>query len=497
MRSKTSPRTPMTPGRAGVVVAALLLVGCGRIGFDEGRGEDGGTVDATLDAGDADARADAVADAAGDAATDADAGGPDVWPRVSVGDGRIQVQDLVVDGSGAIYLTGYFDGTANFGDGDRASVGERDAFVVSYEQTGAHRFTRTWGSATRDEGEAVLLDSAGDLWVTGFFTGMVDFGGGTKTSAGGRDVFLMRMSRTGEYQASFAYGGAGDDGGGKLARIGLVDVVLVGSFGDTIDFGSGMLSTGATAACFVALIEPSGSDLWSRAWGDVRFNACRGVAVASDGSIYTTGFYEGMLDFGGGAEPYRGIQDAFVLALTEDGVYRWSRTFGASGFDYGNDVAVDDAGNLYVSGYFEGTADIDPGGGTLTGQGSRDIFIVSYDRDGVVRWQKSFGGAGCDEGRGVITTGSTFYFTGAFEGPVDFGGGSLVTEGADAFVVALDTASGTHRWSVPVGTPGADIGRAVGVLRDGRVVVAAAVDGDDTGCGTATRANLYVGPVGP
>ena len=101
----------------------------------------------------------------------------------------------------------------------------------------------------------------------------------------------------------------------------------------------------------------------------------------------------------------------------------WVKSFGDGGVDIGNSITVDGSGNVYTTGTFEGTVDFDPGAGTynLSSNGSRDIFVQKMDASGNLLWAKSFGGTGIDSGNSITIDGSgNVYTTGQFQNTVDF-----------------------------------------------------------------------------
>jgi len=116
-------------------------------------------------------------------------------------------------------------------------------------------------------------------------------------------------------------------------------------------------------------------------------------------------------------------------------------------------VAVDGLGNLYVSGSFTGTVDF--GGGPVTSQTSRSIFLASFDAaTGAHRWSRSFGTSNSNLATGLGANASgRILMTGLFWYGIDFGGG-LVSGAGDygsAYAASFDGATGAHRWSTYVG----------------------------------------------
>ena len=105
------------------------------------------------------------------------------------------------------------------------------------------------------------------------------------------------------------------------------------------------------------LAGPVLADVHADRIGSAGPDAGRGVAVDAAGNVYTTGAFSGTLRLGGFTLVSRGDQDLFVGKQDASGNWLWARSAGgASGDDEGRDVAVDAAGNVYVTGIFNGQA---------------------------------------------------------------------------------------------------------------------------------------------
>jgi gliding motility-associated-like protein len=139
-----------------------------------------------------------------------------------------------------------------------------------------------------------------------------------------------------------------------------------------------------------------------------------GIATAIsdiDGSVYVVGKVGSAEAFPGAIRPYQGDTDAFVAKYNSAGDLVWSTHLGTSGQDGARDVVIDDAGNVYVTGYYRNTGDfIADGAATLQGAGASDAFLISFTPDGGTRWKRSFGGSSQDAGLSVAIHESKLYF---------------------------------------------------------------------------------------
>ena len=174
-----------------------------------------------------------------------------------------------------------------------------------------------------------------------------------------------------------------------------------------------------------------------------------GVAVDGSGNVYATGYFEGTVDFGAGDVTSAGGRDGFVTKYNAAGVHQWTNTFGSDLDAAGQGVAVDSAGNVYVTGYFVGIVDFGSGDVRTLRFSTVEVFVTKYNAAGVHQWTDAFGGVSGDSGKSVAVDGSgNVYVTGVFRRDVDFGEdyyGSREND-ADAFVTKYN-AAGVHQWA--------------------------------------------------
>ena len=117
-----------------------------------------------------------------------------LWSKRFGGNGADIARAVTFDPFGAVILTGDFIGTVDFGGGALTSGGVNDVAVVKLDGTGAHVWSKRAGDQAAQVPSGLAADTTGIL-VTGQFTGTIDFGGGAMTSAGGNDVFLVKLAQ--------------------------------------------------------------------------------------------------------------------------------------------------------------------------------------------------------------------------------------------------------------------------------------------------------------
>ncbi len=347
---------------------------------------------------------------------------------------------VAMDGSGSVYVTGYFRGTVDFGGGP-VSTSLTSAFLVKYSSTGLHQWSKklsTSGSGT-DEGTALTADVNGNVVVGGIVYQTSDFGGGPLTSAGGQDVFLAKFSSSGGHTWSKRMGGTGDDSVSKVALDGSGNIVATGYFNGSVDFGGGTLSSSGGRDIYVAKYSSTGSHVWSKRMGGTLDDVATSVAVDGSGNVFITGnFVSSSVDFGGGALLNSAGADIFLAKYSSGGTHVWSKRFGGSftANEMGNDVTTDGAGNVFLTGAVVDT--IDFGGGPLPSDGWYDIYLAKFSPTGAHVWSKR---TGAGAGKGMATDGGdNVIAAGSFSGGtrVNFGGTDLLSPGGDdTFLVKL------------------------------------------------------------
>ncbi len=389
---------------------------------------------------------------------------PDSWQpelesgvvaRLVAGQGGLETirgGDVAVDSAGNVTVVGDFGGTVDLGGGKLTSAGGRDIFVASFGPDGSHRWARPFGGAADDHGLAVVIDDQDNVIVTGDFSNKVDFGDGTLASAGGSDIFVASYTSDGVHRWSRRYGSSCHADVGSSLAASDTGFAVAGWFMCSVDLAGATLKAAAQRDIFVGSFRSRDSLRWGRSFGDSSEDKGRGVALDRDGNVTLIGSFVGDVDFGDGVVTSAGGQDIVIASYSSMGAPRWSKHFGNIGQDYGNSIAIDGA-NIYATGLFGRTADLD--GNILTASGnSLDVFLASFGPGGAHRWSKRFGNGYSESSNAVAVDPSGVCIAGAFRGTVDFGGAKLSSAGGRDLFIACFSSSGAHRWSRRFGQQG-------------------------------------------
>jgi hypothetical protein len=397
-----------------------------------------------------------------------------VWAKRLGGTDYDNVNSLEVDSSGNVYTTGIFSGTADFDPGtgvsNLTSAGGDDVFISKLNSDGSFAWAKSWGGTDYDGVSGLKVDSSGNVYTTGTFYGTADFDPGTGvsnlTSAGGYDVFISKLNSDGSLAWAKSWGGTVYDYANSLEVDSSGNVYSTGTFFGTADFDPGTGVSNLTSAggydVFISKLNSDGSFAWAKSWGGTGSDNVKSLKVDSSGNVYTTGTFQGTVDFDPGTGVSNltsaGGNDVFISKLNSDGSFAWAKSFGGTVSDSVNILQVDSSGNVYTTGTFSGTADFDPGTGVsnFTSAGSVDVFISKLNSDGSFAWAKSFGGTNYDDVSGLkVDSSGNVYTTGTFAGTADFDPGTGVSNltsagGDDVFISKLNS-DGSFAWAKSFG----------------------------------------------
>jgi hypothetical protein len=384
---------------------------------------------------------------------------------------------------------------------------------LSFSQ--AYKWAKSIGSAGEDRGNSITTDASGNVYITGSFAGTADFDPGmgiqTLTSVGGSDIFFAKYDNNGNYQWAKSIGSTGYDGGNSITTDASGDIYITGNFRGTADFEPGVGSQNLTSIgfddIFFAKYDSNGNYIWAKSIGSTGSDSGSSITTDVSGNVYITGGFAGTADFDPGLGSQlmnsTGQADIFFAKYNSNGNYLWAKNIESAGFDLGFSITTDAAGNLYITGFFEGTADFDPGVGTqnLTASGTRETYFAKYNNNGNYIWAKSIGSAGYNSGRSITTDAAgNVYVTGQFVGTADFDPGvstQIINPiGQDDIFFAKYNSNGNYIWAKSIGGTGIGFGSCITTDASGNVYITGYYEGTtdfDPGVGTQNLVSFSSG----
>jgi uncharacterized delta-60 repeat protein len=289
-----------------------------------------------------------------------------VWQRKLSGASSTENGNgIAVDNLGNVYIVG----TINNGS-------TNDILIVKYNTSGTLLWQIILASSGNDVGNGIAVDSSGNVYITG-------------TTGSTNDIITAKYDTNGNilWQRTIN-GNEGYDSGYGIVVDNLGNVYIIG-----IHLNNGNFTP------LIVKYNNSGSLLWQRklsTGSSFATNGNKKIAVDSSGNVYIV-FSRYIVG--------SGAYDAIITKYDTLGAIQWQRKFGNfanNRNDYGNGIAVDSSGSVYITGStYNGTND--------------DILIAKYDTLGAIQWQRTLASSNIDQGNGIAvdSSGTNVYITGS------------------------------------------------------------------------------------
>ena len=294
-----------------------------------------------------------------------DADGKLLWNKRFGGPGHQSAGQARLDAKGDIVVIGRFEETIDLGGGPLTSAGNIDGYVAKFDLQGNHLWSKSFGDGSQQVLGSMDVDSAGNILLTGMFVGAMDFGGGPITTAGGFDVFVAKLDPDGGHVWSQRYGDSQIQTAAAVVVGPSDNVFVTGTFQGVIDFGGGQMlaDPGLLGDMFVVELDAAGKHVQSHGVGGDAQRIPYAMALDEDGSPVVTGQFTGTLDVGGATltSTSQGDYDAFVFKLDPAGKPAFAGRFGDAKMQVGEAVALAAPGQPILGGGFDGVIDFGAG----------------------------------------------------------------------------------------------------------------------------------------
>lgn len=254
------------------------------------------------------------------------------------------------------------------GDLTDANKGDKDIFAVSLDSDGNKIWELQSGTDSNDVANSVVLNSAGEAYITGNTLGQ--FG---QESGSGR-IFVQKVSKEGKLLWTKQYGPDKRASSNAIRMDQDENIYIAG----TTEGEMGEMAYGVSDA-FIMKLDSEGNSLWTCQWGSSGSDEVKGIDIDNSGNIYAIGNTYGTL-----GEANLGLMDIFLSQISSEGKVIYNRQFGSASNETATQVLVDGDNNLYLTGWSDGDfADKQKGSG--------DSIVFKVSKDGKELWKKQFG----------------------------------------------------------------------------------------------------------
>jgi len=359
-----------------------------------------------------------------------------IWAKQAGGSDSDEAYAIASDIAGNIYLTGYFSGEADFSGIHVKSLGDRDFFVTRYSPNGDPVWVKQGGGVSEDYSTAIATDNSGNVFITGIFRGSINLGNSNYVSKGDKDVFIIKYNNSGDIKWSTTGGGSFADESTSIAADKNGNCFVSGDFEGSAEFNRKMIVSSGKKDVFLAKYDSEGNIMWLKREGSATGDDhVSAIALDNSDNIFITGHFSGLAYFGKLELKNKGSDDIFLVKYNQDGDALWAKQTGGKGDEHARAIKLDKNGNVFLAGEFN--ADFTFGENNIRNIGDWDIFVIKYSNTGEMIGGTQISGAGYDKAYGIgLDSNANIYIVGFFSKTVSIGNKNLKSIDADDGFIA-------------------------------------------------------------
>ena len=217
--------------------------------------------------------------------------GTEQWIRRGGGTITDLANGVSTDSSGSAFIVGTFAGTVTFGTLTSTSSGNNDVFVVKYNSAGAEQWLYAPTGGGNDSGNDIDIDTSGNILVTGSYANTLTVGATILANSGNTDAFIYKLNTAGTPQWAKSGASSGADTGRAVASDAQNNVYIAGNYGNNATFGSLSLANSGGNDVFIVGYSSSGAEIWARSAVGSADDLGNGLATDNFSNLYVTGQY--------------------------------------------------------------------------------------------------------------------------------------------------------------------------------------------------------------
>lgn len=305
------------------------------------------------------------------------------------------------------------------------------------------------GSNVIDYGRSVVADEDGNVFVVVEFTGSTVIGDSAIQTNGGQEAAIAKFSADGDFISAYHFGGPYFDKIRQLAKDGMGNIYFVGESAGEFVFNGVTYPLTSNTDILVAKLTNDLEEVWLKTGGGVSEDRSSDIAVDQAGNVYFTGYTLGDFSFDGFNFTGYGNTDIFLGKINTDGTTAWINRHGGTGYDAGFAIDLVDDEHFVACGEFIGAGTV--GGLNITQNiaGNDQTWVALFDTSGTALWANTADNTGFNAAQALThDEEGNIYAAGYYEGSTSFGGDTILVSAGqrDAFVVKY-SATGDFVWA--------------------------------------------------
>lgn len=353
-----------------------------------------------------------------------------------------KTRGVAVDADGNVFLAGETTDVGTFGAVKREPLGAADFFLAKVSPDGSFLWVRSLGGSLVDRGYGVVTDPGGNAYVTGHFQSTdAQVLGRSLPNAGDYDIFIAKYSPSGELLWIRTAGGPGYDYGHGIVLDSRGDVVITGALAGEGKFGETVANAGSPSrAIFWAKYDAAGTLRWVKTTSGAFSGSGHGIGVDGADNLYIGGSGAGQGKAGTLSLGDKPGQGALMLKVSSEGEPVWVSQIPGAPSALFHEITVDATGRSWGAGMFKGKMTAADQTFETTGDKDNDGFVVQFSPEGIQVWCQVLQGPGVDYCLGLATDGSGRVFvTGEFTATATLAGKGITSLGStDIYTAAFD-----------------------------------------------------------
>ncbi len=266
-------------------------------------------------------------------------------------------------------ITGYHGGT--------------DCWVVKVDLNGIIQWQRPYGGASYDDGYFIQQTTDGGYIIA---AGSASSDGDATGTHGSSDFWVIKINATGTIQWQKTYGGSTGDEATCIRQTTDGGYIVAGY---TLSNDGDVSGNHGLADFWIIKIDQAGNLQWQKAFGGSNYDQANSIRQTPDGGFIAYGLTRSN---DGDVTGFHGSYDYWVIKLNSTGNLQWQKALGGSNLDNPTMISLTNDGGYIMTGVSNSTD------GDVTGNhGNNDAWVIKMDINGNIQWKKCFGGPGVDE----------------------------------------------------------------------------------------------------